>query len=404
MKLKIKQQNYLLLGIVLAILIIWLWPPASIMVPDCELDGNFGDWRGRSGIDDMTGDGRSGVDFKRVDWALNVNDPRLYFKIERYRPKNPETPLECRMFIDINGNGRYTDKIDKFADIVYQPRNQLRGDVSVQLYNMSGKVVGKYSGAWGDGIQQGGRRFEFALSTEELQVLPAQPLHLYISDVSGRFDNMPDSSDIQWSPFPLVHKSKAAISILTIFWLLSTAFLYRHRIWALHYVWGSVGLCFILILLIHASAVEYALESGTSLILHYVLGYCGILTYIFDQSPGTMLVLIRFDQSWTTISVDIENSGLIEMSIIFCLIVFYPVYRGLNKIWAGLLGVLGVYLINLVRLSVVIILIHEFGRNMNYIAHTVFGRLVFFVLIVALYWRLITRPSLHRTGRKIEGD
>ncbi|HBK52937.1 MAG TPA: hypothetical protein DDZ44_03220, partial [Syntrophomonas wolfei] len=70
----------------------------------------------------------------------------------------------------------------------------------------------------------------------------------------------------------------------------------------------------------------------------------------------------------------------------------------------ALAGALGIYLINLFRLLLVIVVIHSGGRNMSFIAHTLFGRLFFFLLAVALYWQLITRPSLEKIRRNVKND
>ncbi|NLK52509.1 MAG: exosortase family protein XrtG [Syntrophomonadaceae bacterium] len=392
----------LLGGLVIIILVLWLFPPGSWLVPKLVLDGQFGDWRGRTSISDPAGDGRSGNDFKMISWATNKNEEKLYFMLERYPPEPKSRRMECCLFFDLNNNGKYTDQVDKYAQIFYQPQGLPRGEVTVYLYTMEGELKGKYEGQWGEGTGASTSHVEFAIPMKDLEAYPAQYLRFYLADISGRSDRLPDQGDIQWDPFPGASKSRSTIALVFLLWLAITLFLYHHRLWVLYYIWAAVGLCCVLVLFFHASLVEYGVERFSSLILHHILHQLGIVTHIYDGSPGTLLVLIKIDSSWTTLTIDIENSGLIEICIIFSLIVFYPVYRLRKRILVALSGALGIYLINLARLLLVIVIIHSGGRNMSYIAHTLFGRLLFFLLAVGLYWQLITRPSLEKIRRNVK--
>ena len=396
------RRYMLILGIVVGALLIWYLPTGKWLVPDLNLDGKFGDWRGRTVLEDPTGDGRRGNDFKKIAWATNENDNNLYFMIERYPPQDPAQPMECRLFFDLNNNGSYDDAADKYAEITYRPRDTQKGEVIVHLFSMSGELKGKYMGRWGEDISSPVSRVEFAIAMKDLQLYPAQFLRFYLADMSGQNDRLPNEGDVQWAPFPAVTKSRISIMVAFFIWLAITIFFYRHRLWVFYYIWASVGLCCLLVLLIHASWAEYKLEQYTGLLLHNVLNYLGIFTQIFDQAPGTLLVLIKIDSSWTTINMDIENSGLLEICIFFSLAIFYPVHSWQKRIPVALGGAFGIYVLNFLRLLLVIAMLHYGGRNMSFIAHTFFGRLFFFVFVVALYWQLITRHSLDKIGRLTE--
>ncbi|MEA1960533.1 MAG: hypothetical protein U9N81_04465 [Bacillota bacterium] len=194
---------------------------------------------------------------------------------------------------------------------------------------------------------------------EDLQAYPAQPMRFYLSDMSPDSDRLPDQGDIQWAPFPVVSKNRSAIAVTCIIWMAITVFFYRHRLWVFYYIWGSIGLCCVMVLLFHASFVEYQVKKFTSMMLHYVLSSLGIVTYLFDKAPGTLLVLIKVDASWTTIAIDIENSGLVEMCILFSVLIFYLVFAWRKRFLVALTGIMGIYGINLIRLLIVITLIHS---------------------------------------------
>jgi len=386
----------------LVVTVIWFWPPGTWFVPDFRLDGHFEDWRGRALLPDAQGDAAEEQDYKEIYWDTNQNEQVLYFMVARFVPGNPRSPLVGHLYFDINANGTYGDKIDKYAEFSYQPDSEHSGQVKVDLFTVQGSFIDCYCGAWGEGYLDGGQRFEFSLPMDKLQIYPAQPIRYYLSGIGSGTDRLPDINDNQWSPFPVTVKSRYSLAIVCLIWLAITLFLYKHRIWVLYYVWGAVGLSCLLILLFHGSWVEYRLEHYTGILLHHILNYFGITTYVFDKSPGTLLVLIKLDSNWTTIDLDIENSGFLEVCIIFGLAVFYPVYQWSKRILVALGGVITVYIINMIRLMVVIAAIHSWGRDMSFIANTIIGRFIFFILVIALYWTIMTKPTIRKIGEHVK--
>lgn len=395
------KRILLVIGFFLAILGIWYWPPGSWMVSKLEVDGQFGDWQGRAFLSDAEDDGTAGQDFEKVCWGTNANQQKLYFMIERYLPAG-EAPMNCRLFFDINGNGSYQDRIDKFLEISYKPGSGERGRVSVHLYSIEGNLLASYGGRWGEDGRDGGRRFEFGVPMKDLNVYPAQPLRFYLCGIGSAADCLPDNGDIQWAPFPVAVKDRLPIAVFCLFWLVITVMFYHHRIWIFYYIWAVVGCTFLLVLLLHGSLVEYKLGYQTALVLHYLFGYFDVITYVFDKAPGTLLVLIKVDNSWTTMDIDIESSGLLEACVLLALVLFYPAFSPGKRVLFSLGGVAAVYVINLFRLVLVIAAIHWGGRNMYFVAHTLLGRLFFFVFIVALYWQILTRPSLKKVREYLD--
>lgn len=187
--------------------------------------------------------------------------------------------------------------------------------------------------------------------------------------------------------------------VAIVIWVSIGYYLYKNRIWIFYYVWTAVGLTIISILLVRFSAVEYAIEQWTGLALHYTLGWIGIYTAVFDKSPGTVLVLLAIEKSWTCIDIDIECSGLLESCVLIGLLWFFPISSLSQKVRQTMAGLLALFFINLVRLYTIVAIINIYGRNAMYIAHTLIGRLVFFFLAVIVYWYLFTRPSLRQARR-----
>jgi exosortase family protein XrtG len=184
------------------------------------------------------------------------------------------------------------------------------------------------------------------------------------------------------------------LALALVAWAAILWFLRSKRIWIFYYIWGAVGFTLLAILLLRGSWVEFGIEQLTGLTLHHTLGYMGIETRVFDKAPGTILMLIKVDNSWTAIDIDIECSGLLEGCVLMGLMLFYPAYKPRMKAVYSSTGLVMLYLINLVRLYVIVGTIHMGGRDVIYIAHSLIGRLVFFGLTITLYWWLFTRPSL----------
>ncbi|MGE5380931.1 MAG: exosortase family protein XrtG [Methylocystaceae bacterium] len=189
-----------------------------------------------------------------------------------------------------------------------------------------------------------------------------------------------------------------------IIWLLITFFFYRSRIWVFYYIWGAVGFTIMAILLLRSSPVEYAIESVTGLVLHYVLALINIPTYLFDNAPGIVLVMMKLENAWTCINIDIECSGILEACVLLGLLLFYPLLTIKEKLIYSVGGLLGLFAVNLIRLLVIVVNIDTFGRDAMYISHTLVGRLVFFLLVIVLYWYIFTRVTLKRLRKRYNDE
>lgn len=179
-----------------------------------------------------------------------------------------------------------------------------------------------------------------------------------------------------------------------ITWLAILFFFKYNRIWVFYFIWGAVGSTILLILVLRGTPVEYAMEQMTGLILHELLNLFNIRSYIFDNAPGTVLVLLEIENSWSTIDIDIECSGLLETCVFLGLLIFYPSFASGRRFFFLISGMIGIYMINLVRLIIIVLIMSNFGRDSIFIAHTLFGRMIFFGLLILIYWFIFTRTSL----------
>ncbi len=286
---------------VLCAAVILLWPPGSWFMQKFGLDGQFDDWKGRASyLSDYKDNDSIGRKLKSLSWGTKENERNLYFMIELFEPVKTGSSFVCRLSFDINDNGSYDDGIDKFAKVLYKPGHDT-GEVLVELYSSQGKLLSTYEGDWGEGSISGGSCFEFSIPMADLHIYPAQYIRFYLSSAAVKGDRLPSEGDIQWKPFPVMVRDRGKITVFAMLWLLGSVVLYRHRIWLFYYIWSAVGFTFLFIMVFRGSFLEYRIEYWTGLVLHHLLQYVDITTYVFDKAPGTILVFIKMDNSWTTL-------------------------------------------------------------------------------------------------------
>jgi exosortase family protein XrtG len=191
--------------------------------------------------------------------------------------------------------------------------------------------------------------------------------------------------------------------LVSVAWAALLYFARRRRIWLLFYGLGAVGLS---LLLVFAGTRLVPLEQGIEHLVarasHTVSGFIGIPTRVFQASPGNILVwVIVQEPGWTVVRVDLECSGLLEMAALAGLILFYPGWSLLRRIGLTLFGWFAVFGINIIRIVSIIVILHVAGKPAILIAHTIIGRLIFFVLIMALYWLVFSRLTLRTLSQRI---
>lgn len=186
----------------------------------------------------------------------------------------------------------------------------------------------------------------------------------------------------------------------TIVWLYVLSVLKRARLSAFYFIVGSAGLFFILI----GISDPYWVWFFTHAILHgiriigQVTGWCQV-------SLHTGLVAIPNAVNSVVMTIDFECSGIIETAALIALIAFFPMYVRREKVFYGFFGAVYIYLANLIRLFTVVCIVHFGGGELYYLAHAIIGRMVFYVLVIALYYNVFTYSQLARgIYRELLGD
>jgi exosortase family protein XrtG len=178
-------------------------------------------------------------------------------------------------------------------------------------------------------------------------------------------------------------------------WIVTLLSLWRGRRWLVFYLVGALGAVVFVMLLLSITGwdqIVEALEARQVLALAERLG----LTLVVLGENG---LAIKNHTGWGVFDIGVECSALMEMSVMAGLILFYPVvFSAGRKVAVIAVGTVMTYLFNLLRILFIVWIVASFGTDWVFPAHAVFGRLLFFVLTVALYWRLITLPTVRHIG------
>jgi len=190
----------------------------------------------------------------------------------------------------------------------------------------------------------------------------------------------------------------ALFGILCLLWAGATFFFYHYRLWFLFYVVGAVGSALLIIYGGHALIpLERWLETSSAYSVHGIAALFGVQTRIFQEAPGSILVLvIPQGQGWTMLEIGIECSGLLEGAVLFGLLAFFPGWTAGPRIGRIFFGFLATFFGNLVRLLFIVLTLAYLGKDTLFLSHTVIGRIIFFLFVVIIFWTLITRPTLQQ--------
>ena len=173
-------------------------------------------------------------------------------------------------------------------------------------------------------------------------------------------------------------------------------FLRFYRVWLLYYLAGTSGLAYLLTqLLTRVVDVRAGLAASVASSAHFVLVLAQIETQVAQNAPGVLLVLVVTQRiGWTILQIGVESSGLLEMVVFASLVAFYPGWSASQRFVRGAAGLLLTWGANILRMVIIAGMLHFFGKEALVLAHTFIGKLVFFVLTLAIYWATLTAPSI----------
>lgn len=181
------------------------------------------------------------------------------------------------------------------------------------------------------------------------------------------------------------------VILLLIGWIYLLYAMKRAEMGVWYYIFGSVGFFFFTMIIIEPIVVVPLKKAVTA-----SAGLLGELTGVYDSYFQQGILFIQSGTESLSLYVDFECSGVIEILAFMALLWFFPVYETHEKIVVSIIGVFVVFVTNVLRIFVICLLIHLFGNDMYFFAHTVFGRIFFYICTIILYFYVFTKPQIIR--------
>lgn len=179
----------------------------------------------------------------------------------------------------------------------------------------------------------------------------------------------------------------AAAAIGLWVWLLRVLRKAGLKFW--RYLLGSCGIFLILLILVRPWLVL-----PLARLIAAIAGIFGKVTGFYQAYYRYGVIFIESLNGAITVNIDLECSGFIEISAFISLLAFYGIYNIPERIYIGVVGTLYTMLTNAFRIAVICTMIHFLGTDYYYVAHTIVGRIVFYVLQVILYFYIFTKPHV----------
>ena len=179
----------------------------------------------------------------------------------------------------------------------------------------------------------------------------------------------------------------AAAAIGLWVWLLRVLRKAGLKFW--RYLLGSCGIFLILLILVRPWLVL-----PLARLIAAIAGIFGKVTGFYQAYYRYGVIFIESLNGAITVNIDLECSGFIEISAFISLLAFYGIYNIPERIYIGVVGTLYTMLTNALRIAVICTMIHFLGTDYYYVAHTIVGRIVFYVLQVMLYFFIFTKPHV----------
>ena len=183
-----------------------------------------------------------------------------------------------------------------------------------------------------------------------------------------------------------------ACLLCVLAWLYILHVLHSCNLSAWYFFVGSAGLFILMIVFLRPITVEPLARMVAS-----ISGVIGKLTGMYQTFFRYSVIFIESPQTTITLQIDLECSGILEIMAYVSLLTFFQVYNKTEKMFVGVLGVVGIILANALRITVICIMIYFGGMNVYFVAHAIVGRLLFYVITVVIYFYAFTKPQIIRT-------
>ena len=181
------------------------------------------------------------------------------------------------------------------------------------------------------------------------------------------------------------------VALIVLVWLYLLRILRKAGLNAWRFLAGCLGL-FVMLM----AWVQPVLTMPLARLVSAVSGFVGDLTGAYSAYFKYGIIFISAAEGFISLQIDMECSGIIEISAFLSLLLFFDVYSRSEKILVGILGTSYLILCNAVRITIICLSVRLFGISAYYIVHTFIGRILFYLLSILLYYYVFTKPQVIR--------
>lgn len=176
--------------------------------------------------------------------------------------------------------------------------------------------------------------------------------------------------------------------ISMVIWIFLIKMFHDLKMIAFKFYTGSIGLFFIILFFFRGY-----LESGFKVLLFYSLSFLSKITHIFYINTLSNAI-VNVNNLTFNINFSLQASTLISMVVFTSLICFFPLVHLRKRIYLFFLGNILIFLIDIFRSFIVILLIRLFSTYSLVIDFDIIGKLIFFSLIIMLYYFIFTKAQI----------
>lgn len=179
------------------------------------------------------------------------------------------------------------------------------------------------------------------------------------------------------------------IILLILVWIYILLVFKKNTLSAFFFIVGSLGSFTILFGLFYKTFVDVL-----SVFILSILDKISIICPIYEVFIKYNIIFINYEDTAISLFMDYECSGLIEILALISIVSFYPLFKFRTKIFNIIIGFFWICLANVIRLFTIAVILYNFGNDYYYVAHSIVGRLIFYLFTMILYFYMFSYQQI----------
>lgn len=185
-----------------------------------------------------------------------------------------------------------------------------------------------------------------------------------------------------------------SISILTYVYII----LKKNEFYTFAFLVGSIGFFSIGILFFRDYLESVIIFMQLKIVYLFKYIFTDLNIYIESSS-----IVFRSGNFFKSIVLNYECSGLIEILVYSSVILFYPIKSNFDKIKKLFIGIAVIIFANICRVFLMISFVGFIDFKFYDLAHLFIGRIIFYVIIITLYYKVLTKYHIKDYRRHSNG-